>query len=431
VSALTTSETQSFFSRLKTYSPELFLLDRQPLLDQSFSFPWEEFSQGISKVLGIEITLSSHPPEWKESDWYNGIASPHTLFAGVLPGCQGQIVCAVSSSDISYLFSELLSITPEETSQQSPAFLEQFSVFLSTQVVATAVSLPSIQPLSPQLTLPSELNAPGYLCIDVRIQFAQRSSIARIFLSPEFLESWKALRKPSPSVAKELEVLVNIEAGRTFLTPQELTNLKLGDLLLLQYPFFIPGSDKSRIFLTFRGHPLFRAKIKEDGIKILEMPFQHEAFIPIGGRAMPENPPESENIEFEETQVPIEEHEEAEAEPEKQIETESSSEAPMTEEEFKKAQGVSFLLSNEPPRIEDIPLSVIVQLAEVQMTVGELSSLQPGNLLKLDIQPENDVALVVNNRVFAMGELVAIGDHVGVRIKQLGFESSATTNANK
>ena len=55
------------------------------------------------------------------------------------------------------------------------------------------------------------------------------------------------------------------------------------------------------------------------------------------------------------------------------------------------------------------------------MSVEKLSSLQQGNLLDLDIRPENGVMLVVNGKVFGNGELVLIGDNVGVRIKEIGF----------
>ena len=49
-------------------------------------------------------------------------------------------------------------------------------------------------------------------------------------------------------------------------------------------------------------------------------------------------------------------------------------------------------------------------------------ALQPGNLLDLDVRPENGVTLVANGKVFGQGELILIGDNVGVRITEIGFE---------
>ena len=55
------------------------------------------------------------------------------------------------------------------------------------------------------------------------------------------------------------------------------------------------------------------------------------------------------------------------------------------------------------------------------MTLEQLSSLQAGNLLDLDIHPEQTtVQLVIQGHAIAEGDLVAIGDKLGVRIRSIG-----------
>jgi len=50
------------------------------------------------------------------------------------------------------------------------------------------------------------------------------------------------------------------------------------------------------------------------------------------------------------------------------------------------------------------------------MSVKKMLELQPGNLLELDIHPENGVDLVVNGKRIAKGELIKLGEALGVRI---------------
>jgi len=54
------------------------------------------------------------------------------------------------------------------------------------------------------------------------------------------------------------------------------------------------------------------------------------------------------------------------------------------------------------------------------MTVQTLLDLNPGNLLELDVHPESGVDLVVNGSRIGKGELLQIGDTLGVRILELG-----------
>jgi flagellar motor switch protein FliN/FliY len=47
-------------------------------------------------------------------------------------------------------------------------------------------------------------------------------------------------------------------------------------------------------------------------------------------------------------------------------------------------------------------------------------NLQPGNLLELNVHPEQGVDLVVNSKKIGHGELLKIGDTLGVRVLEIG-----------
>lgn len=67
-----------------------------------------------------------------------------------------------------------------------------------------------------------------------------------------------------------------------------------------------------------------------------------------------------------------------------------------------------------------IPLTLTVEVARLTLPLEKVMHLKPGNLLDLNIGPAPTVHLTVGGRPVARGELVKIGDSVGVKILGLG-----------
>ena len=413
-----TVEVSDIFSRLRSCSRELYALDTRPLVDPSFLFPWDEFAKALQEAFGISCSFRPQPPAWTaKADVSKGLIPPTISIAVGVTDVEGQVTLLLNRPDVERFMGSVLKIDSPTLLRQDPSLFDQFSLFLSAQLAACTNSLPSLKPLSIRLAADQPEEGAGALCQDIEIFFEEERGLARLVMPPTFLNSWRALRLGAhPEIRlseySELEIPLSIEAGRTSATPEEIESLHLGDFFVLDHPFYIPGSQKSRVFLTHNGVPLFRAKIQEEGVKILEMPLQHEAFLPTGGVSMsakrqePPPPPE-------ETQNPPLEAQEWE---------EQQQEAPpMTEEEAQATPGLSAMLPGKPVDVGSLPVAVVVQLAELMMSVEKLAELQPGNLLDLDVRPENGAALVVNGKVIGRGELLRIGDSVGVRITEIGF----------
>lgn len=65
----------------------------------------------------------------------------------------------------------------------------------------------------------------------------------------------------------------------------------------------------------------------------------------------------------------------------------------------------------------DLPVNVEFDLGRVQMSVGELAALQPGYVFALPTHLEGaNVTIRANGRVSGRGEMVAVGDTLGVRL---------------
>jgi len=67
----------------------------------------------------------------------------------------------------------------------------------------------------------------------------------------------------------------------------------------------------------------------------------------------------------------------------------------------------------------DSPMSVTVCLGQARPAVRDLLEMGPGSVLKLDRQVGEPIDLFMRGVRFATGHLVVVGDHLGVRIKEI------------
>ena len=66
-----------------------------------------------------------------------------------------------------------------------------------------------------------------------------------------------------------------------------------------------------------------------------------------------------------------------------------------------------------------VPLTVTAELGTCKMSVAEVLKLGTGSILELDRLAGGPVDLLVNNKLIARGEVVAVDDNFGVRVTEL------------
>jgi type III secretion protein Q len=66
--------------------------------------------------------------------------------------------------------------------------------------------------------------------------------------------------------------------------------------------------------------------------------------------------------------------------------------------------------------LEELPLRVVCQVGSVEVSLAELRALGPGSVMQLAPQRHDGVSLMVNGRCIGQGQLVTIGDGLGVRL---------------
>lgn len=86
----------------------------------------------------------------------------------------------------------------------------------------------------------------------------------------------------------------------------------------------------------------------------------------------------------------------------------------MGDEELKKSQ-ISILNT-----IKDADLNLKLVVLEANFEIGQLTNLSTGSVLIFDNKENAQMAKVkVNNRVFAKGNVVQVGERYGILIKDL------------
>ena len=68
--------------------------------------------------------------------------------------------------------------------------------------------------------------------------------------------------------------------------------------------------------------------------------------------------------------------------------------------------------------IQDVEVKIRFCVGEVSKSLRELAEIQPGFLFETDQEFDQPVTIEVNGAVLGRGELVRIGNKLGVRVKE-------------
>lgn len=71
-------------------------------------------------------------------------------------------------------------------------------------------------------------------------------------------------------------------------------------------------------------------------------------------------------------------------------------------------------------RLLNVPVQVVVRLAEKKIDMGQAVALAPGTLITFGKNCEDLLDFYVNNRLYCRGEAVKIGEHFGLKINEVG-----------
>lgn len=443
----------STYDWIKHMPASLFHKDEIPIIGNSPTFPWTSFAERLGKFFSIpKFSIQPSPTfEWRSpEDLLKGFgANPAVLYVTLEPSL-APVSWVISSQDVQQLMSILLNLPQESVEGLDSQTRDEFFQFVAIETLNSIVQIDFDKTLSPRILEKGEPPHEPALCQDVAITISDKILQGRLIMPSDFRHGWKeryAQRKLDvpKQIMEHLEVTVHLEAGRTKLKPSTWAKIQLGDFLLLD-SCSLKTEGEGRVMLTVCDMPLFRGKIKDGNIKILEHPLYHEGETAMGtDNSIDEEhfPKEDEESFFDGEDEESEEHQDEESseeehgdeddaehldetteteETETEEETEGTEEAAedeVSQSESEEAVKVPNIVQ-KPSKIEEIPFSIVVEVGRLQMSMQKLTELQPGNILDLNVRPENGVDLVVNGKCIAKGELLLLGEALGVRILDLG-----------
>lgn len=69
--------------------------------------------------------------------------------------------------------------------------------------------------------------------------------------------------------------------------------------------------------------------------------------------------------------------------------------------------------------LQDIPLTVTVEIGRAKMLVKDVLKLTVGSVVELDKLAGEPVDILVNGKIIAKGEVIAVNENYGIRITEI------------
>jgi len=401
-------------------------------------FPWEQFSAVFAKVFQLE-SAKIEASNWEfrpQNELFAQLGSKPVALHCDVSNLKGTFWFVMAEKEREQLMSLLLThkLDGEVIDKEyQNAFLE----FLALELFSICSKLEYQKDLIPHILQSKELPAEGCYCQDISIKIVDRTFIVRLIISEELRNSWKerfaerqlTLQLPK-EMAEKIKMTLRLEGGSTAMSLAEWKQISAGDFLLLDRTTLKFGEGQGTVMITLLQQPFFLAQVKEGNVKILDYPLYHEA-----PTTMVTNDDELDEFEIEKNHSISEDltemsdldttlhedttlhdttgHDASTAHGETETPPKAPSSAAKTIPSFTPS-------AQKPFNANEIPVSIVVEVGRLEMSIQKLIELQPGSMLDLNVRPEDGVDLTINGQIVAKGELLKIGESLGVRILDKG-----------
>lgn len=347
-----------------------------PLFGNAPPYDWQRLSTLLASRFDAK-ECSLHPTE---QTWIGagalktGLGSDPFVASVHVSPLDSNLYFATSRADLDKFLSWMMH--RESKNAISESLKQGFSRFLLLEILDAASKISPLEKLTLQLGEQSDLPEESSFCIDIEFSYGEGTCWGRLILTSSFRKKWVEHFAQTPSeyvshsMAKTTELVVGVKTGSVLLSQMEWKALELGDFLLLDHGSYDARKQTGIATLSIGTIPLFQVKIKQNKLELLDFAMTQE---------------------------------------------ESMEEKTQDEEILQPAD-------ESTGSIKDIPLNVSVELARLRITLDRLMHLNPGNTLELPIHPDQGVSLTVNGKKVGRGELIYVGETLGIRILELGSQ---------
>ena len=430
---------------LKKVTPEIF--ETLSLSDSGSApaFPVDDFVNSLKESLKLEdLSISTGKMGIIEEDsFFRGLGQKTLSTPLALSPLDGIFHFVMGIDDIKTLISFM-----EEGKDETPAFsLEDESIvkgvytYFMTEAIDSIMALNIYKDLSLKIS-DGAITSISAFAIDITISVKGAHLLGRIIIPNDFYKAFQSHFTFIPPTLDNLENIIDvsiplsIHTGSVSLTEKELKELEEGDFLLLHNSFYSPSKKKGSFQMRVGRSPLFQVKKQKDGIKILDYLYfyneenmdENEENPPIGDKFEDDFTDFDEDLddvdEFDETSDDLDK---ADEELDEQIQNEAKAAAeplpeeapppPIDEKDTELEVDESFV-APEKTNLSEIPLTIQMEIARFTISLEELKKMSPGFKLPVNINPAQ-VNLMISGKSIGTGEIIEIGDAIGVKITSL------------
>lgn len=393
---------------LLTESRKIPMWGKTPFID------FHKLSMQIAKAMNMpSFHVTQGTPSWVDASVLKEKEKTTSSIFISLSHLEGHIVWMMSEKERSLLCYHLL-LSQGIKGALSKSFQEGFYQYLLVEALHNFDACHFFDDVHPSFKEGSIANE-SYCLIAINIKVKEISFTAHIAISSTLQRSLirhyqNTLRPMTDSpLSKDLKLTMNLQVGSVTLTTKQWRSLDVGDFILLDHCSYDPIEQKGSVILLLNDTPILRGRLKKNTVKIQDFAFYYEE-----KQSMTD-----ENQPFDESFSPDELSEE------KIPEDTSNDEALFSEEESVNDQHMWSEEAAQKGSMEkiissrEIPLTLTVEVDRLHMTLGKLLELSPGNVLELSVRPEQGVSVMVGGKKVAHGEIVKIGDALGLKILKI------------
>jgi flagellar motor switch protein FliN/FliY len=329
-------------------------IQQLPALEENFPFPWADASHAIGSGLKLEgLTISSKRASWKNQDAaLQGLGEKIYTVSVEMAPIEGSVFFAMPENDVAYLTTQTLGGEKKEGFSNTK-LKEGFYHFLFLKALEAVDHLKVFKEVSfhfsPNHTLPMEES----FCIDIDLALPEKTVHGRLICPQSFLTAFKAFQPMQKgtllSSTQEIDVSLRCEVGHTSISQEEWDKVQVGDFVILDRCTYDPMDQKGSSTLMLGTTPLIIARMKQEGMKVLDFAFYKE--------------------------------------------------------------------EESPAETSDLTLTA--EIGHLSMPLNKLLHLEPGMMIDLAIHPEQGVDLTLSGIKVANGELLKLGETVGLRILEI------------
>lgn len=443
----------SSLSWVKQIPRSLFHFDNVPLVGQVPSMPMKEWTEMLKASLGFKsLEIKTNILNWTEGkDFFEGIPNKKVFGFGI-PGITGVFFFAIPSNALSDLAAHLLTVDEKSAKEIDSSLQEGFIQFLINEALFTLQKSGQPEKIMPVHleslpTLPKDAG----LVMDVQVIKDEKVIPCRLIFTHEFQTSLAAEFKPNlqdlylnSPLSEKIDLTVSFEISRFKIKLKEFKSVKPGDFIVLDRCSIDPKTLAGPLLLKVFNLPFFAGQLNDGKITLAEQAQYYEAEAHMQSENPEKDEPEDFDLkefeedlqEFSDEELEELDHEKEEIAHKPDAKEEALEEEPTAvvtvssvEEPTKNIETVNTAaeetVSQTPKTVKellaagDVPLSISVEIGRVNIPLNKLIGLTPGNILEIN-SPVEGVDLVLNGKKVAQGELLKIGDVLGVRITDIG-----------